>query len=135
MQWETVMKTSKSILVVDDQQDLAWMLADTLTEHDWQAHVAFNGDEALQMVEQFHPQVVLLDIAMLHMTGYDVAIEMRARFGDACPVLVAHTAWADNDLVRMQAFLAGFESFLVKPAPLERLLKTIDAKHDEWLRH
>ena len=121
------MNAAKTILIVDDQQDLACMLAETLTEHDWPALVAFDGRQALQMVEQYHPCVVLLDIAMLHMTGYDVAAEMRARFGPACPTLIAHTAWADNDLARMQAFLAGFEKFLVKPAPLERLLNIINA--------
>lgn len=109
------------------------MLADTVAEHAWQAHVAFNGSEALHLVEQFRPHIVLLDIAMLHMTGYDVAIEMHARFGSACPALIAHTAWADSDLVRMQATLAGFDAFVVKPAPLERLLDIIDAKHNQWV--
>ncbi|HEY0588520.1 MAG TPA: response regulator [Pseudoduganella sp.] len=129
------MNASNSILIVDDQQDFANMLADTLSEHDWQAHVAFNGSDALQMVEQYRPRVVLLDIAMLHMSGYDVAMELHARYGSECPALIAHTAWADNDLVRMQASLAGFESFLVKPASLERVLSAINRQSREPFRH
>jgi CheY-like chemotaxis protein len=125
------MNAAKTILIVDDQRDLAYMLADTLAEHDRQVYEACNGGEAPQMVEQFHPCVVLLDIAMLHMTGYDVAVELRARFGSACPTSIAHTACADNELVRMQAFLARFTTFLAKPSPLERLLNVINASHNE----
>lgn len=102
------------------------MLAETLAEHDWKACVAFSGEEALQMVEQFHPRVVLLDIAMLHMTGYDVAVAMRTRFGAKCPILIAHTAWM-NDMVHTHAFKALFDTFLEKPSPLDRLLSIIGA--------
>jgi CheY-like chemotaxis protein len=128
------MNVAKTILIVDDQKDLAQMLADTLSDHDWRAHVAFNGIDALQMVEEHHPHVVLLDIAMLHMSGYEVATEMRERFGARCPILIAHTAWM-NDMVQTQAFRDRFEAFLDKPAPLERLLEVINRLRSEKYEH
>ena len=82
------------------------------------------GAEVLQAVFNFAPDVVLLDIGMPQMSGYDVARTLRERYGSARPALIAVTGRA-GDVDRKQSRAAGFEYHVSKPYEPRELLSLI----------
>jgi CheY-like chemotaxis protein len=109
------------ILVADDDQDAVLSLTTLLREEGYQVRGVHRGAEVLQAVFNFAPDVVLLDIGMPQMSGYDVARTLRERYGSARPVLIAVTGRA-GALDRAQSQAAGFEHHVVKPYDPRALL-------------
>ena len=118
----------RRILVVDDNADSAESLAVVLRLSGHDVRTAPDGPAALQAARAGPPDVVLLDIGLPGMSGYDVARELRSAHG-ARPLLVALTGYGQpEDRVRSQR--AGFDLHLVKPVDLARLegaLTALDA--------
>jgi CheY-like chemotaxis protein len=85
-----------------------------------EVRIAHSGREALAVFEQFNPGFVLLDIGMPDMDGYEVAREIRRRFADRHPVLIAFTGWG-QEADRVRARDAGFDHHLVKPTDFRKL--------------
>jgi two-component system, chemotaxis family, CheB/CheR fusion protein len=114
------------VLVVDDNVDSAEGLAMLLNlsgNHD--ARIAHDGVSALSIAAEFRPDVVVLDIGLPGMDGYEVARRLRGRRETARVLLIALTGYGSpEDAQRIQA--AGFDHHLVKPAPSERLLALIN---------
>jgi CheY-like chemotaxis protein len=113
---------SRRILVVDDNQDAANTLAMVLSFHGHVAQVASNGPDALSVREQFAPEIVLLDIGLPEMNGYDVARRIRQSNRGDDVMLVAITGYGQPD-DRLRSREAGFDHHLVKPVDLPRLLQ------------
>ncbi len=102
------------VLIVDDNRDAAEMLAALLGAWGQQTHLAFDGRTALELGGTFMPDVVLLDLGMPHLDGYETARLMRATGWGARALLVAVTGWGQpHDRDRSQA--SGFDHHLVKP--------------------
>ena len=117
---------SRRVLVVDDNIDAAEMLAALLTTLGATVAVATNGVHALRTAASFEPDVVVLDIGMPGMDGYEVARQLRMRPEHAHVLLIALTGWGqEDDLRRSQE--AGFDHHLVKPPDLDRLRDLIAA--------
>lgn len=103
------------ILVVDDDRDAADSLALLLRLWGHAVHVAYHGPGALEAAAAYRPEVVLLDMVMPGMTGYEVADRLRREPGLGKAVLIALTGLGqDEDHRRSRE--AGFTSHLVKPA-------------------
>jgi PAS domain S-box-containing protein len=117
----------RRILVVDDNRDSASSLAMVLDALKYETRVAFDGMEAIETASEFRPHIVLLDIGMPRLNGYDACRRMRKKAWGRNMVIVALTGWGrlpDQD--RSKA--AGFDFHLVKPvdpALLSRLLTTL----------
>jgi PAS domain S-box-containing protein len=107
---------SLRILVVDDNRDSADSLALLLRETGHTVETAYDGVEALAAARRFAPAVVLLDIGLPGMDGYEVARSLRREPGRV-PLLVALTGYGQDD-DRARALEAGFDEHLVKPANL-----------------
>ncbi|WP_426112769.1 hybrid sensor histidine kinase/response regulator [Massilia sp. PWRC2] len=105
------------VLVVDDNSDAADILAELLDMLGHRAQVANSGRAALEAMQEFRPQVVLLDLGMPGMNGYQVAQAIRndRRFDQ--PLLAALTGWGGVD-DRAQTQAAGFDLHLTKPVDL-----------------
>lgn len=113
----------RRILVVDDNQDSAESLALLLELHGHEVRTAFAGPAALETASTFRPDVVLLDIGLPGMDGYEVARRLRA--DDHRSLLVALTGYGrDDDRQRSQE--AGFDHHLVKPVDLEELARVLE---------
>ncbi len=108
------------VLVVDDNVDAGDTLAVILDMLGAEVRVARDGVEALKTFAAYKPSVVLLDIGMPGMNGYEVAQAIRSRFADHPTVLVALTGWGQED-DRRRASEAGFDHHLLKPAEIEAL--------------
>jgi signal transduction histidine kinase len=117
------------VLVVDDNRDAAEMLAALLGAWGQRTQLAFDGRTALELGGTFQPDVVLLDLGMPHLDGYETARLLRGTGWGARSMLVAITGWGQpHDRDRSQA--CGFDHHLVKPvapAALRALL-------EEWGR-
>jgi signal transduction histidine kinase len=114
----------RRILIVDDNADAATSLSELLKMDGHHTHPAFSAEEALSLAQSFVPDVVLLDIGLPRMDGYEVARRMRHSLLRKGSKLVAVTGYGQaQDRERTQA--AGFDAHLVKPvdlAALNRLL-------------
>jgi CheY-like chemotaxis protein len=108
------------ILVVDDNRDSAESLGMLLTALGADVQVTFDGRAAVDAFVSSDPSVVLLDIGMPGMNGYEVARTLRSRFPDRRPAIVALTGWGQED-DRRRAREAGIDHHLTKPAAIEEL--------------
>ena len=119
--------TSLRILVVDDSKDAADSLAQLLSLLGHEVRVAYDGPTALQAAESFLPEVVLLDIGLPGMDGYEVARTLRDQVGLRDARLIAATGLScEDDRDRFRE--AGFAHFLVKPFELSELQEVLVAK-------
>jgi len=112
------------ILVADDDKDTVLSLIALLREEGYEVRGVHRGSEVLQAVFNFAPDVVLLDIGMPQMSGYDVARTLRERYGSARPALIAVTGRA-GEADRRHAHAAGFEHHVAKPYEPRALLRLI----------
>jgi PAS domain S-box-containing protein len=114
----------KRVLVVEDNTDSAETLAAMLDIMGHEAHIAHDGHEGLAEVARLNPSVVLLDIGLPGMTGFEVAEQLRSSNSNHSLMLIALTGYgSDTDRARSKA--AGFDHHLVKPVDfgiLEKLL-------------
>jgi signal transduction histidine kinase/ActR/RegA family two-component response regulator len=116
--------SGRRVLVVDDNVDPAESLATVLRMGDYEVRIAYDGLAALDAADQFQPEVVLLDIGLPKVTGYEIARRLRERASLKNVFLVAVTGYGQDE-DRRRAEEAGFDAHLVKPADpaaLERLL-------------
>jgi PAS domain S-box-containing protein len=102
------------ILVADDNRDAADTLSMILELDGHEVRTAYDGVEALQIAEQFAPQIALLDIGMPNLDGYQTARQIRVQPWGSAIFLVALTGWGQEQ-DRRQATEAGFNCHLVKP--------------------
>src|SRR5688572_8895619 len=109
------------VLVADDDVDTVLTLTTLLRDEGYDARGVHRGAEVLQEVFNFAPDVVLLDIGMPQMSGYDVARTLRERYGSARPALIAVTG-RSGKTDRQQALAAGFEHHVAKPYEPHALL-------------
>ena len=110
--------TTRRILVVDDNHDSADTLGAMLMLLGGDVRVAYDGPAALQAYDEFHPALVVLDLGMPGMDGYEVARRMRQRDDGGNSMLVALTGWG-QDSDRESTAQAGFDHHLVKPVGLD----------------
>jgi CheY-like chemotaxis protein len=111
---------ARRILIVDDNADNANSLAMMMRFLGHETALAYDGVEALETAETFHPDVILLDIGLPKLSGHDVARSIRARPWGKSVMLVALTGWGqDHDRRRSQE--AGFDHHMVKPVEFEAL--------------
>jgi signal transduction histidine kinase len=119
-----VASASHRVLVVDDNEDAVSSMQTLLTALGNEVLTAYDGVEAVEAAAAFHPDVVMLDLGMPRMNGYDAARQIRAQAWGKGMVLIAHTGWGQEE-DRCRTKEAGFDYHLVKPvAPdtLEELL-------------
>jgi PAS domain S-box-containing protein len=124
---EPIPRTAHRILVVDDNRDSATSMATLLEMSGNETRTAFDGLEALEIAETFRPDLVLLDIGLPKLNGYEVARKIREWSWGKKMLLVALTGWGQED-DRRKSREAGFNDHLVKPVDyltLLRLLATI----------
>jgi len=114
----------RRILVVDDNRDSAESLAMLLSLSGSETQVAFDGLEALQAADELRPNIILCDIGLPKLNGYEVARKIREQPWGRSIVLIALTGWGQED-DRRRSSEAGFDGHLVKPVELATLTKLL----------
>ncbi|WP_300721028.1 response regulator transcription factor [uncultured Alistipes sp.] len=112
------------VLLVEDEQTLADIIADTLSEKDFTVTVAYNGVEGLRAFDRERPQVVVTDIMMPGMDGLSLVAELRRR-EPSVPILFLSARSAAEDVVR--GFEAGGNDYLRKPFAMSELIVRLRA--------
>jgi two-component system CheB/CheR fusion protein len=115
----------RRILIIDDNEDAANLLAEMFALYGYFTDVAYGGLPGLLKVAEFAPDLVFLDIGMPDLDGYAVALRLRGMTGIRQPVLIAFTAWTDDE-AKARAKRAGFDLHMKKTAPFEELLDAAD---------
>jgi signal transduction histidine kinase/CheY-like chemotaxis protein len=113
------------ILVADDNYDAAQSLALVLGMDGHEVRTASDGLEALRIAEEFRPQLVLLDIGMPKLDGYETARRLRERPWSQATLLFALTGWGQEE-DRERARRAGFDRHLVKPVDPDALSQLLN---------
>jgi len=114
---------AQRILVVDDNPDVATLLADLLQTMGHTVRVASDGPEALEVATSFAPTLALLDIGLPIMDGYELARKLRER-GVVAPLIAITGYGQERD--RERAREAGFSEHLVKPVSQDSLVRVIE---------
>lgn len=116
---------AKKILVVDDERDYVGLLTEILTAHGYEVRGAYNGRQAIDMVNDYFPDLIILDIKMPELNGLEAAkfFSSDERYRDI-PFLML-TASDDFDDIKMGMSL-GAVSHLVKPFKQEVMLALVD---------
>jgi PAS domain S-box-containing protein len=126
----TALLPQRRILIVDDNRDAADSLGMVLQFLGADVRIASDGPEALDAFQTYDPSVVLLDIGMPRMDGYEVARTIRVRFPGCRAAIVAVTGWGQDE-DRRRARKAGFDHYLIKPVDigaLQLLLRSLDER-------
>jgi CheY-like chemotaxis protein len=118
--------TAKRILIADDNRDAADTLAVLLDFLGYETRTAYNGQDAVTVAQEFKPCLVILDINMPLMDGYEAAKTLRKTEGNRV-ILIALTAISNRE-AKARAADAGFDIHLTKPVggdELEGLLQQV----------
>lgn len=115
----------RRIVIVDDNRDSADSLAMLLEITNNQTYLAHDGMEALAAIEKHRPDVVLLDIGLPKLDGYEVCRRVREQPWGRDIVIIALTGWGQEDDLR-KSQEAGFNGHLVKPVDYEKLLELLN---------
>ena len=117
----------RRVLIADDLRDSADSLALLLETMGHEVHVAYDGEEAFQAIEDLRPEVALLDLGMPKMSGYDVCRRIREMPWGRQVTLIAQSGWGQDE-DRRRTRDAGFDHHIVKPidpAALDALLRSL----------
>jgi len=115
---------ARRVLVVDDSVDAAESLAMLLAFEGHETHKAHDGADAVRTAERVRPDIVLMDIGLPILNGYEACRRIRSQPWGAPITMVAITGWGQED-DREQSKAAGFDLHLVKPVDHDELLRVV----------
>jgi CheY-like chemotaxis protein len=112
------------VLVVEDTYDDVQVVSKILQHHGIEVHVASDGLECLQMLKDFEPTFVVMDLSMPGMDGWETLVQMRSNPDTAHIPVVAITAYHSAE-VAQDASLAGFDAYFPKPVSPTRFVQNV----------
>ena len=118
-------KVAKQILIADDEPNIVTALEFLLQRHGYEVHVARNGDEALRLIEQHQPDLVLLDVMMPQRSGYDVCQRVRER-EDWRHIKIVILSAKGRDVEVNKGMSLGADLYITKPFSTRELVAKID---------
>jgi len=120
-------ETSRRMLIVDDNEDSARSMEMLQRRRNYETRTAFTGPDAVAAAAEFAPEVVLLDLGLPGMDGFEVARRLRAMPALAGAFLVAMSGYG-SDEDRAEARDAGFDEYLIKPLDLDFLRERLPGR-------
>jgi CheY-like chemotaxis protein len=115
------------VLLVEDNEDIRESTRELIEGLGHEVRVATNGLEGVEWVKASKPDVVLIDLGLPGIDGYEVARRIRGELGNTAPRLVALTGYGDPS-ARARSAAAGFDAHFVKPFSEEGLTKALDGE-------
>lgn len=117
------MSTMANILVVEDEQDLLQVMSLKLMREGHSVFTAENGQEALLKVEEYAPDLVILDVMLPEMSGWEICTQIRQR--SAIPIIMVTALSGDQDVIR--GLDLGADEYVTKPFQLQTLVARVNA--------
>ncbi len=112
------------ILIVDDNPDMRGLLCDMIAPSGYELQEAENGEEAIALFERWSPDIILMDMRMPVMDGYETIRRIKATEKGSRTVIIAETAAAFEEDMKA-AFTAGADGYICKPFELDMVLDTL----------
>jgi CheY-like chemotaxis protein len=119
---ETHETERRRILIVDDDASIRAFILSALSDAGYDAAAVANGEEALAALAQMQPHLILLDVRMPGVDGWQVLDTLRSATGEQTPVVVMTAEYSGQE----QALASGAQGYLAKPFELEDLLDCVD---------
>jgi CheY-like chemotaxis protein len=116
------------VLIVDDNRDAADSLAALFSMEGYDVGVAYDGYAALAALDQRVPDLIVMDLGMPGLDGYEAARLIRGRPEAHGTLMIALTGWGQGD-ARRRTLDAGFDHHLIKPVDFQTLIDLIDGRH------
>ena len=116
------MPRSLRIIVADDEPDAVAMLKVLLNDEGHDVIGLQRGSEVMKTIQEFDPDALVLDIAIPDKSGYELAKEIRARYGQIRPLLIAITGRYKQSSDKMLGQIVGFDHYLLKPYDPKELI-------------
>src|SRR5215203_5487561 len=113
----------KRILVIDDEFQITRVLKRSLGAHRYDVRTASDGESGMDMVRDFHPDLVITDLSMPEMGGIEVCREIRKT--SDIPIIVLSVRGEES--VKVQALDAGADDYITKPFGMDELLARVRA--------
>lgn len=126
----TLSVARRRILVVDDNRDGAASLTTLLTAMGNDTRAAYDGTEGIDLAEAFRPNLIVLDIGLPKLNGYDTCRRLRKKAWAKDTLIVAATGWG-QDADRQRSKDAGFDFHLVKPVDVTELVRLLNERMSE----
>jgi DNA-binding NarL/FixJ family response regulator len=126
--WGRMVNADRKILCIEDDRETAALIAEELVDRGFQASLAYSGQEGLMAIMQATPDLVLCDVSMPNMTGFDVLErlnEIAPRFGRIPFVFLTALADRESELKGRQL---GADDYVTKPIDFDRLAFIIEAR-------
>jgi len=114
------------VLIVDDERDTVVTLSTLLADEGYQVRGVYKGRDALDAMGDFDPHIVLIDLALPDMSGWEVARRIRASYGDERHKLVSITGRYKQGSDRVLGQMAGFDHQLMKPCDPQSLIALLE---------
>lgn len=126
----TTMQKALCVLVVDDNQDQARSLSMLLENSGHDSHACHNSQDCMELIERLQPDVVLLDLGMPGVTGYEIAEVIKSE-NDLRHVRIFAVTGHGMPLDRLQTKLIGFDQHFLKPVDFESLESCLKSIQDQ----
>jgi len=122
---------AKKILAVDDEPDVLLILKTALQTEGYDVQTAANGPDALALAREFLPDLVLLDVMMPGMSGFEVLRELKNDESTAAAPVIMLTGVSEHAKIK-EALSSGTTYYIVKPFEFEDLLEKVDQALNEF---
>ena len=120
------MAYSNKVLVVDDEVSLVQLCQLILEDAGYKVRGAVSGSEALRLIHEEMPDLILLDVMMPGMDGIEVCRQIRGRYASERPFIIMYTA-DDREYTRKTSMAAGANALLTKDTPVHEIATRIDS--------
>lgn len=114
----------KTVLVIDDEEKICWAFEQFLTEEGYRPMIAQNAEEGLRLIEEENPDIVLLDVRLPGMNGFDALKRIKARNSGIVVILI--TAYP-NAQVTIEARRLEVYDYLIKPIDLDEAKRVLES--------
>src|SRR5689334_15812107 len=114
---------ARNVLVVDDEPQITRVLRTTLSGHGYAVRTAGDGDEALEVIRGWRPDVVITDLTMPNMAGIELCQRIRAK--SQVPIIVLSVRGEER--IKVEAFDAGADDYVTKPFNMNELMARVRA--------
>ncbi len=115
------------VLVVDDNRDAADSLQALFEMENCKVATAYDGIEAVQAVDETMPDMIIMDLGMPSMDGYEAARRIRRKPGSQDVLMIALTGWGQSD-ARQRTIEAGFDHHMIKPVNFEEIKRLVNGR-------
>ena len=113
------------LLVVDDEKEVVELLRDKLVKSGYEVAVAYDGEEALSKVASEKPDVVLLDLRLPKLDGFEVIKQVREKYKDRWMPIIVVSANTDIEALK-QCYGLEADHYLTKPCDMEKILRGVE---------